>query len=350
MAHKHDDPKDPSSPNLPDPFPKPERATPSPILLDGSPRAGVIAAVKRTAITLGVIVLVATCLLASAWHSVFHYVGPKKILIVKTKTGDDMPPGQLLAKPGQKGIQEEVLGEGRHFILPIVNEVEEAAAVEIGAHEVGIVTANIGKELPPGKLLADPGERGVQRQVLAPGRYRLNPHGYKVQKAPATIIRPGYVGFVTALVGRDRPQDSVLALEGEKGPRKDVLSPGIYYLNPRELKVEEVEVGINQVSFLEQHRLSFPSADAFPITLEATVEWELHPSAVPLVMKEFGARSAVEEKIIQPESKSIGRLAGSRYAAGQRRRGFPHPGKSLDRSSASRETEQCSGDSRSGHC
>jgi hypothetical protein len=32
--------------------------------------------------------------------------------------GTELPPGQILAKKGQRGIQEDVLGEGRHFLNP----------------------------------------------------------------------------------------------------------------------------------------------------------------------------------------------------------------------------------------
>jgi hypothetical protein len=249
------------------------------------------------------------------WHSVFHYVGPGKMLIIISKTGRDLPPGQLLAKAGEKGIQEEVLGEGRYFIMPVVNEVEEADAIEIGAGQVGIVKASVGADPPPDRILAEDGQKGIRRRILPPGRHRLNPHAYSVEKAPCTVIRPGYVGFVTALDGVDMPAGAAFAREGEKGPRADVLPPGIYYLNPKELRVDEVEVGINQMSFLDKNRLQFPSADAFPIVLDATVEWELHPAAVAPVMKEFGSRSSVEQKIIEPQSKSIGRLEGSLYAA-----------------------------------
>jgi hypothetical protein len=291
---------------------KPAGETPNPLPPE---LAHTLMIVKRTAVTVAVVACLASCVLASAWKSVFYYVAPGNVLIIISKTGAEPPPGQLLAHAGEKGIQEEVLGEGRHFVLPVVNEVEYASAIEIGIDEVGIVKANVGKDLPPGKMLADDGEKGIRRRVLQPGRHRLNPHGYTVERKPRTFIRPGYVGFVTALVGKDMPSGQQFAGEGEKGPRRETLPAGIYYLNPYELKVDEIEVGINQVSFLEEHRLAFPSADAFPISLEATVEWELDPDAVPQVMKEFGARSAIEEKVIVPQATSIGRLAGSRYNA-----------------------------------
>jgi hypothetical protein len=278
--------------------------------------ADLVQKIKRTLIVAGVVSGLSLVVLSMAWRSVFHYVPPGQVLVVVTKMGKDLDPGQLLAKPGQKGIQEDVLGEGRHFILPVINEVHLANAIEVDANHVGVVKANVGKDLPPGKLLADDGEKGIRRRVLPPGRHRLNPHGYTVEMKPVTVIRPGYVGFVTNLTGNEMAPDHLYAAEGEKGPRKEVLPAGLYYVNPYELRIEEVEVGINQVSFLEEHRFSFPSSDAFPITLEATVEWELHPEAVAMVMKEFGAKGAViEEKIIAPQAKSIGRLAGSRYPA-----------------------------------
>jgi hypothetical protein len=126
-------------------------------------------------------------------------------------------------------------------------------------------------------------------------------------------IRPGYVGFVTSLVGTE-PRGTFADL-GEKGVRKDVLQPGLYYINPYEYKVEEVEVGINQVSFLNESHLRFPSEDAFEIELEASVEWELLPENVAQVMAEFGAREAIEEKVIIPQSRSIGRIEGSKHGA-----------------------------------
>ena len=39
--------------------------------------------------------------------------------IVTAKVGDDLPAGEILANPGQKGILREPLTEGRHFLNPI---------------------------------------------------------------------------------------------------------------------------------------------------------------------------------------------------------------------------------------
>jgi hypothetical protein len=268
----------------------------------------------RTILVAALILLpIALLIVRAVWTSFFKYVEPGYMLITVSKTGDELEPGQILARKGQKGIQEEVLGEGRHFVMPVVNEVELAPCVRVAPGHVGVVTAKTGADAPAGRVLVDRGQKGIWREVLLPGVYRLNPHGYKVEMKPAVRIRPGTVGFVTNLVG-DEPK-ARFAEEGERGMRRQVLEPGVYYLNPYAVRVDEVEVGIDQVSFLDDHMIRFPSADAFEIRLESSVEWELHPDAVAEVMAEFGTPEALEEKVLVPQSKSIGRLAGSRYGA-----------------------------------
>ncbi len=273
--------------------------------------------VKRVAAGAGVLALFALVLLVSAWKSVFYYVEPDELLVVISKSGDEPPPGQLLADPGQQGPLKEVLGEGRHFIWPVLYEVEKHDLAELNMiippFKIGVVRAKVGKPLPAGRILAEEGEKGIRRAILPPGRHRLNPRGYEVKLHDAILIQPGYVGLVTRLVG-DAPQ-AKYAQEGEKGILSEVLQPGLYYLNPFEYRVREVEVGLNQISFLGGDEISFPSKDAFAISLEATVEWELDPSKVAELIDEFGEREEIEQKIIIAQSRSIGRLEGSKYGA-----------------------------------
>lgn len=273
--------------------------------------------VKRLATATAVLLAFGLCLLASAWNMVFHYVEPGEVLVVISKTGEDLPAGKLIAQPGQKGPLEHVLGEGRHFVLPVLYEVENHKLADLNMliepYQIGVVRAKVGTPLPAGRILADEGERGIRRRILPPGRHRLNPYAYEVEIQPATVIRPGYVGFVTRLVGTDPA--GKYAGPGEKGIIKDVLQPGLYYLNPYEYKVREVEVGLNQVSFLEENQITFPSKDAFAIRLDASVEWELEPDKVAPVIGEFGARTEIEHKVLIAQSRSIGRLEGSKYGA-----------------------------------
>ena len=64
------------------------------------------------------VALVAGLWLLWEWGFCRFYVGPDEMAVITAKTGENLPPGQILAKPGQRGILEDVLGEGRHFRNP----------------------------------------------------------------------------------------------------------------------------------------------------------------------------------------------------------------------------------------
>ncbi|MEH6874002.1 MAG: SPFH domain-containing protein, partial [Candidatus Competibacter sp.] len=183
------------------------------------------------------------------WGFCRFYVEPGHLAIVTAKSGEALPPGQILAQPGQKGIQEPVLAEGRHFLNPWLYEYKIVPMVTIPTGKVGVVTSKVGAELPPGEFLAEPGQKGIWRHVLGPGKYRLNPYGYQIDIVDAISIPIGYVGVITSLSGRQTTPEA-FAGPGEKGVRRDILQPGLYYVNPKALQVDLLEIGVNQVSLL----------------------------------------------------------------------------------------------------
>ncbi len=324
------------------------------------------------------------------WGFCRFYVGPDEMAIITAKSGKTLPSGQILAKAGEKGVQEAVLGEGRHFLNPYFYEHEIRRVILIPAGKIGIVTAKVGDDLPEGEFLANPGQKGIWRQVLGPGKYRMNPVGYQIDVVDAVSIPIGYDGVVTSLSGRQAPEGA-FARTGEKGVWQDVLQPGLYYVNPREFSVNILEIGVNQVSLLgglgsavltksqmtsqntamqeleknilsEQRErradyfsetqsdkkvkpgnttqakllakqkestvtdsssigfvlsqfVSFPSRDGFEISLDMTVEFELLPSHIAWIYKNYGDLPAAVEKIIMPTILSVSRLKGSAYGA-----------------------------------
>jgi len=183
------------------------------------------------------------------WGFCRFYVGPNQMAIVTAKNGDPLEPGQILARPGQKGIQEEPLGEGRHFLNPIFYEKEIFRAIIVPPGKVAVVTSKVGENLTEGEFIAERGQKGIWRSVLGPGKYRMNPYGYQVEIVDAISIPIGYAGVITSLSG-DPAVSGQFAREGQKGVRQDVLQPGLYYVNPKEYKVDVLEIGINQVSLL----------------------------------------------------------------------------------------------------
>ncbi len=197
-----------------------------------------------------VAVVVALGFFAFAWTCCRIYVAPGEMAIVTAKTGDELPPGAILAEPGQKGVQRVPLAEGRHFLNPVTHDWRIVKAITIPAGSVGVVTSKNGKELKPGEILApDRESKGVWKDVLGPGTYRLNPEGYDVKVMNAINIPIGYAGVVTSQTGRPAKAGS-FAGPGEKGVMEKILQPGLYYVNPRAYQVDVVEVGMNQVSIV----------------------------------------------------------------------------------------------------
>ncbi len=206
---------------------------------------------NRLALSSAVGVAVAAVAAWGFWQWAFcrFYVGPNQIAVITAKGGDSLPPGEILAHEGQRGVQEKVLGEGRHFLNPYLYEHRIFPATLIPPGKVGIVTSKVGKELPSGQFLAEAGEKGIWKQVLGPGKYRLNPVGYNVDIVDAISIPVGYAGVITSLSGTQAPEGH-FAGPGEKGVRADVLQPGLYYVNPRQFKIDILEVGVNQVALM----------------------------------------------------------------------------------------------------
>jgi uncharacterized membrane protein YqiK len=123
--------------------------------------------------------------------------------------------------------------------------------------DVGIVTRNMfGPTLPQGQIIATKGEVGVQADILMPGLYWRIPVIWKIERAPVTKIKPGFLGVVESIEGRpiatgrllgdevtcNSFQDAKAFLDngGCKGPQVDTLRPGTYRINTKVFKIQEV--------------------------------------------------------------------------------------------------------------
>src|SRR4051794_37555085 len=96
--------------------------------------------VKRWALIIGVPAVVLLVLFLMLWNVFFHYVKPGHMLVITAKNGTPLDVNRILARPGEQGIQEEVLGEGWHFVMPIVYTAEVKPNFQVPAGKVGIVT------------------------------------------------------------------------------------------------------------------------------------------------------------------------------------------------------------------
>ncbi len=262
-------------------------------------------------------------------------------------------------RPLQVGILEAMPGPGRHFYSPLEFDRELVKDQVIAPGKLAVVTSKVGKALPPGTYLTDQdGYRGIRRQVLTPGRYRLNSYAYDVRVIDVdacvepstrpkrrddraghpdpTLIPPGYVGVVTYRT--DNP------LTGAKqGIQSDVLQPGVYFFNPEEKRIDIVSIGYNETTlvveteggpsgepfrgdrlgkangadpkYLQGKGVEFKSNDGFPIHLDFTAIWGIVPDQAPGVVRQFGRLKDVDQKVIIPQIGSICGMHGSRQGA-----------------------------------
>jgi hypothetical protein len=204
--------------------------------------------------------------------------------------------------------------------------VEKNILIEPG--KVGIVV-NKGGRQPEGDwvIVDSPDEKGIRREVLLPGSYRINPYGYEVKVIDAVAIKPGYVGVVHRLrvANPDRPT-TFGELFGDDPSKigvlgKAVLQPGTYYVNKEEYDVISREVGIYQTSYQynqnpnQSTAIEFTVKDGYIISMDCTVEWELPPEAAPKLVEKYPSLRDIEKMVIDQQARRISRERGFNYGA-----------------------------------
>lgn len=286
----------------------------------------------------GSLALVAALVVAPLWFWFFCRIepGPGTMAVVIHKTGKDLPSGQILATaPDQKGIQMEVLAEGRYFRNPYSWGWEYAKITDIPPGQVGVLVRLFGKDLPPGKIIAEEGFKGIVADVLRPGKYRINPYAYGVKLFDAITITAGSVGVVMSQIGQDALNNDVpaekrntfLVEQGMKGVLPDVLDPGTYYLNPYIVSVVEVNLQSQRFEMSGADAISFLTVDGFTVNVEGTLEFAIAREQAALITHRVGDMEDIVKKVILPRARGFSRIEGSKnpaiaYIVGETRQKF----------------------------
>lgn len=280
----------------------------------GGPRAGLISA-------MGVGLVMVVLVLSSLRHVGADQVG----VVTKNVGGKRLPAGSILATSGETGPQAATLGPGWHLWLwPVIFEVSTYPVLEIRDDEVGIITTADGLPLPAGAVFAPEwtdgelaemldavrfltngkGFKGPQTTVLTPGRYRLNPRLYTVEKVPVLNVAPATVAVVKSNVG-DLPSDNVADLErrgkvvdiGQRGIWREPFGPQKLYLNTKAYEVTAIStakrvvdfaVGSSSVGDTVERDIMVRSSDGFTFPVDVRVEYQIQPEDAPVVVAQLG--------------------------------------------------------------
>src|SRR5256714_3035787 len=192
-------------------------------------------------------------------------------------------PIAFIKRGGVKGIQLRTLRPGLWPIHPYLFRVSVSKTTMIPPGKVGVVTSADGNPPDPGRLngkaidghrnfqdaeffIANGGQKGPQVEILTPGAYRIltqsvpldggdpKPGLFFIRLFDATVINENQVGLVEALDGAPLDPRNYVAQPveghdnfgdgnefirrgGQRGPQKDILLPGTYYVNPLVFKV-----------------------------------------------------------------------------------------------------------------
>lgn len=210
----------------------------------------------------------------------FLTVKENRIGIVESMDGVPLSGGHVLAKRvecdsfqnaraflmngGERGPQVQIIPPGTYRVNTVLFSVAEASVAEIPDNKVGIITTQEGAPLNKGEIagkeikghnafqdaqtfIDNGGYKGLQEQVLLSGRYFLNPKFVSVQIVDMTIVPIASVGVIIAYVGEagiDVTGESFrhgnLVKQGQKGVWVEPLDPGKYPINPFTHKMETV--------------------------------------------------------------------------------------------------------------
>ncbi len=290
----------------------------------------------RGVMILGGLLLLGLGLVVAVYNSCKIDVGTGQQAVLIRREGLELEPDMELAPPPKdgrayyKGVQSGgpnngVLTEGRYFYNPYFWSWEIGPQFIVPGDKIGIRIALCGDDLPAGQILAEPGQKGILREVLKPGRYPYNPYAESIELHNPVTIPAGFRGVVTLLAGPLPKDPNVFLVEdGERGVQSRTLEPGTYYLNPYETRVSLVDCRSRRFNLGQDGEMNFLSADGFPITLDGVVEFRILPDKVAEMFVKYNEDAngdAIDEeiiaKIITPESRSLCRIGGSKLSGGQ---------------------------------
>jgi regulator of protease activity HflC (stomatin/prohibitin superfamily) len=261
----------------------------------------------------------------------------KHIAVLTKKIGEDLPPGVILApSPDHKGVQADVLTEGRYYYNPYIWDWQIVPQVEIPEGKLGVRIRMYGEDLPADELIAtNEKQKGILAKVLNPGRYPINAvlvdgkaaksemprqnYAEVVELHDPVTIPAGFKGLLTDLTAlKPKKPNQLLSEKGFRGVQPETLEPGTYYLNPYMQDVRKVDCQSKRYDLTD---IGFPTKDGFWVSLKGVIEYRIKPEQAAatyiLYNEERHGKTLPEEvisKVILPNARAYTRLRGSNHS------------------------------------
>lgn len=313
-------------------------------------------------VTTVVVLLVALAVVVFLLRGLFLIADSQVGILTRKMAGRQMPPGQVIARRGQVGVQATTLVPGLYWRMPVVWTIRKVPVVEINEDTIGTVESIDGRPLPKGRLLGDEAEcnqfqdaerfldgggyKGPQVGILRPGKYRINTLAFTIKLWTATVVTAEKVATVTAQDGRPLPpryliapppatvptadlpharphnhfQDGQAFLDagGSRGPQQDTLQPGKYYINPLLFNVtigDVYEVPPGFVAVLRSNigeELERPEVVPTPASAKPDLDQPI-TSAAEVMLNVDRDRRGIWASPIAPGKYNLNRIAFTAY-------------------------------------
>lgn len=202
----------------------------------------------------------------------------------------------FLANGGQRGPQEAVLRPGTYYVNPYLFTVSMRPLTVIKQGEVGVLISNIGQDpatLPPLHASPAPLSGGGASGGKDPEEARLAGGGRQLHVVP----------------------------EGYRGIQQNVLGPGKYNINPLAFTVVNIPTTTRSVEWAgDGEKAAFDpfrvvSHDGFEMQVEVRCQYRILPENAPFVVQKLGSIEALEANVIHPQIDGIFRAQVSKSPA-----------------------------------
>src|SRR5215510_3419424 len=243
----------------------------------------------------------------------------------------------FLSNGGERGPQLAVIPPGSYRINTALFVIKPCPAIEIPSDRIGLVETMEGTSLSTASGdIAGPvieghtsfqdaqafvdhhGRKGLQEEVLLPGRYFINPKFANVDVVDMTVVPIAHVGVVISYVGSlgedvtgAEFKHANMVVKGQRGVWVDPLDPGKYPINPLTTKLEMVPTANVVLNWAtgktEAHKLderlssiTVRSQDGFTFNLDVSQIIHIPRNAAPKVIARFGSMVNLVTQVLEP--------------------------------------------------
>ncbi|MGD9683036.1 MAG: SPFH domain-containing protein [Candidatus Obscuribacterales bacterium] len=206
---------------------------------------------------------------------------------------------KFLDSGGIRGPQESVLAPGTYYINTFLFDVKTAPQTVIKQGEAGILISNLGKD-PAGLEDDQPPFPGASDDIAHNSE---DPEESRLNKG----VRQRHV-----------------VPEGYRGIQKNVLGPGKYNINPLAYSVVIIPTTTRSIAWTaektdEEDRYFNPFAvvshDGFEMRIEIGCQYRILPENAPYVVQKLGSIAELEANVLHPQIDGIVRAQVSKSIA-----------------------------------